>query len=45
MNREQLTLEVETPSQGRRLPIEGRPFALVMAEMAQENNGFIRVVR
>jgi hypothetical protein len=43
MRNEQLTFD--TPESGRTLPIQGRPFALVMAELAKENNGFVRVVR
>lgn len=41
---EQMNFE-DTPQAGRRLPIEGRPFAMVMEELARENNGFVRIVR
>lgn len=36
-------LHFDTPESGRRLPIEGRPFAIVMAELASE--GYTRIVR
>lgn len=35
MNREQLSFE-DTPNTGRRLPITGRPFALMMSEIMSE---------
>jgi hypothetical protein len=42
MKNETLNFE-DTPQTGRRLPIEGRPFAMVMAELAAE--GFTRIHR
>lgn len=38
---EQLTINIDTPEAGRHLPIEGRPFALVMAELWDEGYGHI----
>jgi hypothetical protein len=38
------TLNFDTPETGRHLPIEGRPFALVMAEIYKEQ-GHVRIVR
>lgn len=35
--------DIESPATGRHFPIEGRPFAMVMAEMSGE--GFVRVHR
>lgn len=42
MNHEQLTFD--TPETGRTLPIEGKPFALIMDEIYAEQ-GFVRIVR
>jgi hypothetical protein len=38
---EQMNLNIETPESGRRLPLEGRPFALVMAELWEDGYGHI----
>jgi hypothetical protein len=38
---EQLNLNVDTPATGRHFPIEGRPFALVMAELWEDGYGHI----
>lgn len=43
MNNEQLTFD--TPESGRRLPIEGRPFALIMEEIWSEGGWSGRIVR
>lgn len=46
MKNETLNLNFEdTPATGRTLPIAGRPFSLVMEELAKEHNGFVRIVR